>query len=229
MLRSAARLVQDKEDRHGAAVSTAFVRSGSQPISQGEIQGSARLRCVQAGYAPRARLSTLSAKRFLGRDSLPLVVMLHGCRQDSLSFCQGYAHERAGRRRRFAVLYPEQSKHANPLRCWNWFDSASLAGQGEAALIARLIDQSRAPSIDPRRVHVVGMSAGGAMACILGRAPQSPICRVRHSFRHDVRRCRFGDAKRSPRWGPVRRPRPSTRRGDSSVRRANRRSRCRRS
>jgi len=41
----------------------------------------ARLRCVQAGYAPRARLSTLSAKRSSGRDSLPLVVMLHGCRK----------------------------------------------------------------------------------------------------------------------------------------------------
>ena len=69
---------------------------------------------------------------------------------------------------RFAVLYPEQSKHSNPLRCWNWFDSASLAGQGEAALIARLVDQvkERRP-IDPRRVYVVGMSAGGAMACIL--------------------------------------------------------------
>ena len=74
---------------------------------------------------------------------------------------------------RCAVLYPEQSKHSNPLRCWNWFDSASLAGQGEAALIARLINQvkERRP-IDPRRVYVVGMSAGGAMACILA---------VRHS------------------------------------------------
>src|ERR1700731_3652372 len=74
---------------------------------------------------------------------------------------------------RFAVLYPEQGKHSNPLRCWNWFDSASLAGQGEAALIARLIDQvkERRP-IDPRRVYVVGMSAGGAMACVLA---------VRHS------------------------------------------------
>jgi len=69
---------------------------------------------------------------------------------------------------RFAVLYPEQSPRANTLRCWNWFESASLAGQGEAALIARLIVQvsDRRP-IDPRRVYLVGMSAGGAMACVL--------------------------------------------------------------
>jgi hypothetical protein len=42
---------------------------------------------------------------------------------------------------RCAVLYPEQSVHSNPLRCWNWFESTSLAGQGRAALIAHLIDQ----------------------------------------------------------------------------------------
>jgi poly(hydroxyalkanoate) depolymerase family esterase len=108
-----------------------------------------------------------------GRDSLPLIVMLHGCRQDSLSFAEGTRMNALAEEGRCAVLYPEQSKHSNPLRCWNWFDSASLAGQGEAALIARLIDQvTRRRPIDPRRVYVVGMSAGGAMACILA---------VRHS------------------------------------------------
>jgi poly(hydroxyalkanoate) depolymerase family esterase len=108
-----------------------------------------------------------------GRDSLQLIVMLHGCRQDSLSFAEGTRMNALAEKGRCAVLYPEQSKHSNPLRCWNWFDSASLAGQGEAALIARLIDQvkERRP-IDPRRIYVVGMSAGGAMACILA---------VRHS------------------------------------------------
>jgi poly(hydroxyalkanoate) depolymerase family esterase len=71
------------------------------------------------------------------------------------------------------VLYPEQSKRSNPMRCWNWFEPSSLEGLGEAALIARLIEQitNRRP-IDPRHVYVVGMSAGGAMACILA---------VRHS------------------------------------------------
>jgi poly(hydroxyalkanoate) depolymerase family esterase len=108
-----------------------------------------------------------------GTDSLPLMVMLHGCKQNALSFAEGTHMNAMAEDGRFAVLYPEQSKRANPLQCWNWFESASLAGQGEAALIARLIDQvtERRP-IDPRRVYVVGMSAGGAMACILA---------VRHS------------------------------------------------
>jgi poly(hydroxyalkanoate) depolymerase family esterase len=102
------------------------------------------------------------------RDSLPLIVMLHGCRQDSLGFSEGTRMNTLAEDYRCAVLYPEQSKHSNPLRCWNWFDSASLAGRGEAALIARLIAQvtERRP-IDSRRVYLAGMSAGGAMACIL--------------------------------------------------------------
>src|SRR6202140_4851192 len=106
------------------------------------------------------------------RDSMPLMVMLHGCNQDPLSFAEGTRMNMLAEEYRCAVLYPEQSKHSNPLRCWNWFDSASLAGQGEAALIARLIDQvtERRP-IDPRRVYVVGMSAGGAMACLLAVPP----------------------------------------------------------
>ena len=70
------------------------------------------------------------------RDSMPLVVMLHGCKQDSLSFAEGTRMNMLAEEYRCAVLYPEQSQHSNPLRCWNWFESTSLAGRGEAALIA---------------------------------------------------------------------------------------------
>ncbi|MGA2776898.1 MAG: PHB depolymerase family esterase [Steroidobacteraceae bacterium] len=107
------------------------------------------------------------------RDGLPLIVMLHGCKQDALSFAEGTRMNALAEEGRYAVLYPEQSERANPLRCWNWFEAASQAGHGEAALLARLIENvtQRRP-IDPRRVFVVGMSAGGAMACVLA---------VRHS------------------------------------------------
>lgn len=107
------------------------------------------------------------------RDSLPLLVMLHGCNQNPLSFAEGTRMNVLAEEGRCAVLYPEQSRRSNAQHCWNWFEPASIEGQGEAALIARLIEQVtvRRP-IDPRRVYVVGMSAGGAMACVLA---------VRHS------------------------------------------------
>jgi poly(hydroxyalkanoate) depolymerase family esterase len=101
-------------------------------------------------------------------DSLPLMVMLHGCRQDALEFAGGSRMNSLAEESRCAVLYPEQSAGSNPLRCWNWFESASLEGQGEAALIAALIEQvAHRRAIDSRRIYVAGISAGGAMACIL--------------------------------------------------------------
>jgi poly(hydroxyalkanoate) depolymerase family esterase len=109
----------------------------------------------------------------LRRHSLPLIVMLHGCQQDPLSFAEGTRMNKWAEDGRCAVLYPEQSTRSNPMRCWNWFESASLAGHGEAALLARLIDRiTRRRRIDPRRVYLAGMSAGGAMACLMA---------VRHS------------------------------------------------
>jgi poly(hydroxyalkanoate) depolymerase family esterase len=116
------------------------------------------------GLAYRLYLPTGSARR----DSLPLVVMLHGCRQNPLSFANGTRMNALAEEYRCAVLYPEQNKQSNPLCCWNWFRSSELTGHGEAALLAGLIVRvtERRP-IDRHRVYVVGMSAGGAMACLL--------------------------------------------------------------
>jgi poly(hydroxyalkanoate) depolymerase family esterase len=96
---------------------------------------------------------------------LPLLVMLHGCKQNSQIFAEGTQMNRLADRHCFGVLYPEQSSVANSARCWNWFDSESLDGEGEAGMIARLIDDvaNRHP-IDRTRIYVAGMSAGGAMA-----------------------------------------------------------------
>jgi poly(hydroxyalkanoate) depolymerase family esterase len=101
-------------------------------------------------------------------DSVPLIVMLHGCHQDASSFAAGTRMNTLAETHRCAVLYPEQSQRANPLRCWNWYESASLTGHGEAALVARLIVHvTKRHPIDTQRVYAVGMSAGAAMAGVL--------------------------------------------------------------
>jgi poly(hydroxyalkanoate) depolymerase family esterase len=102
------------------------------------------------------------------RCRVPLLVMLHGCSQDARDFADGTRMNELAERRRFIVLYPEQSRQANPLGCWNWFHRDLDKKGGEAARIAALIRSVclRYP-IDRSRVYVAGMSAGGAMAAIL--------------------------------------------------------------
>lgn len=101
---------------------------------------------------------------------LPLVVMLHGCTQDPDDFAAGTRMNDAARTRGFYVLYPAQSPHANAHRCWNWFKHThQQRGRGEPELIAGMTQAVMAEhAIDPARVFVAGLSAGGAMAAILG-------------------------------------------------------------
>ena len=103
---------------------------------------------------------------------VPLVVMLHGCTQDAASFAHATRMNAAADRHGFAVLYPEQVRQDNVQGCWNWFAAEHQArGGGEPAAIAataRAVLSERASwTIDPARVFVAGLSAGGAMAAIM--------------------------------------------------------------
>lgn len=105
-----------------------------------------------------------------GARALPLVVMLHGCTQDPDDFARGTGMNEAARTQGCFVLYPAQSQQANPQRCWNWFKhNHQQRGRGEPALLAAMTrDVMARHDIDPSRVYVAGLSAGGAMAAILG-------------------------------------------------------------
>lgn len=105
-------------------------------------------------------------------SSWPLVVMLHGCTQDPADFALGTGMNHLAREHGFAVLYPAQSEEAHPQRCWNWYRrDHQQRGRGEAEVLADMTrTMVNAYGLDTRRVYVAGMSAGGAMAAILGQA-----------------------------------------------------------
>lgn len=104
-------------------------------------------------------------------EPMALVVMLHGCGQDATDFAAGTGMNGLAEKHGCLVLYPEQSCSAHWNRCWNWYDRTHhRRGAGEPALLAGLTRRIMAEhAVDPARVAVAGLSAGGAMAVILGR------------------------------------------------------------
>jgi poly(hydroxyalkanoate) depolymerase family esterase len=128
---------------------------------------------IEGAYSNKARSRTYKVfvpSGYHRGQPLPLVVMLHGCTQSPDDFAAGTRMNFIAEERNCLVVYPAQRSDANPSKCWNWFRSADQRrDEREPSLIAGITRQVMQDySVDPERVFVAGLSAGGAAAAIMG-------------------------------------------------------------
>lgn len=110
---------------------------------------------IPAGYDPQT--------------SSAMIMMLHGCTQGAEDLAAISGMNAVADRERVLLVYPEQSRRANFLKCWNWFEANHQArGRGEPAILAGIVAEvCKTHNVDGDRVYVAGISAGAAMAVVM--------------------------------------------------------------
>ncbi|WP_373979722.1 PHB depolymerase family esterase [Achromobacter sp. JD417] len=224
--RAAMRLAAPKPARKRAAPA----RKKAAGVTTGRAAKTARpAGAAGAGRAPAAETAPLGAGRWeavrqfsdkTGRRlafsrytpataptaGMPLVVMLHGCRQTSVAFARGSRMNQWADAGGFMVLYPQQSLARQVQRCWRWFQPDDDHGGAEADLIAALIRSEVARhGVDPERIYVAGLSAGAGMAALVAlRHPRliaavamhsGPVVGDAHNAGHGLGTMRRGSIK----------------------------------
>jgi poly(hydroxyalkanoate) depolymerase family esterase len=129
-------------------------------------------RRTYAGVLRRHSYSVYTPPGLVAGAAVPVVVLLHGCQQSAADAAAGTQLNTVADRAGFIAVYPEKTVGGTQ-GCWSWFASRhQMRGSGDPATIAgiteEVLNERDGPVLDRERVYVLGLSAGGAMAGILG-------------------------------------------------------------
>jgi poly(hydroxyalkanoate) depolymerase family esterase len=101
------------------------------------------------------------------RRPLPLVMVLHGCRQHNDDIRHITNFDAVADREGFIVVYPFVTSYVGlrTRNCWGWWSANQIrAGAGEVEDLWQIIEEVRSRhAVDARRIHVTGLSSGGGM------------------------------------------------------------------
>jgi poly(hydroxyalkanoate) depolymerase family esterase len=155
--------------RSAGRASARVAEAGQRHQYRADARHSEFLHCVFESPAGSREYRLVVPACYAGRP-VPLIIMLHGCKQNPEDFAAGTGMNEAAEETGLLVAYPAQARSANRMGCWNWFqEKHQHRGQGEPAIIAGITREvMQRYAVDARRVYVAGLSAGASMAVIMG-------------------------------------------------------------
>lgn len=134
------------------------------------LRGQVRERSCPAGsswFSRRRDYLIYTPADYNGHEHLPLLVVLHGCRQTQHDIRAISGFDTIADRERFIVVYPFVTGYWSPRNrnCWAWWMRPHIrAGSGEVEDIGRIVQQVQAElQVDPQRIHITGLSSGAGM------------------------------------------------------------------
>ncbi len=123
---------------------------------------------IQEEAAPAENPGQLRLFSYVPEDVGPgaaMVVVLHGCGQSADEYVTLSGWQTVADDYEFLLVAPQQEASNNFTRCFNWFSPGDHSrGAGEAHSIAQMVAAvAERESVDPARIFVTGLSAGGFM------------------------------------------------------------------
>lgn len=157
------------------------------PVTPDELPGTWQAHRLRLAALPGDLVPQLSYHLYIPskrhRGPLPVVVLLHGCRQTPDAISAGTRMNVLAEQEGFIVAYPQQPLRRQVQRCWQWFDLSAAEGGREAQAVAALLDTLAArQDVREREIYLAGMSAGAAMAAVVAlRYPGKAAAVAMHS------------------------------------------------